>query len=70
MPSLSVEPDASKVTLKGAVPVTGVALILAVGALLLLVAAVTTIGVVVEPVRPLLSVTVRVAVYVPAEVKV
>lgn len=60
VPSLSVEPEASKLTVSGAVPVRGVALATAVGALLAVAdAAVTTTGVLALLVRPLLSFTVR-----------
>lgn len=60
MPSLSVEAEASKLTVSGAVPVSGVALATAVGALLTVAGgAVTTIGVLALLVRPLLSFTVR-----------
>ena len=71
MPSTSVEAEPSKVTVKGAVPVKDMALMTAVGALFVFAAtAVTTTGVLVEPVNPLLSVTVRVVVEDPTEVKV
>ena len=61
VPSVSVEAEPSKVTVKGDVPVMGVRVAAAVGALLVVVAAaVTTIGVLAELVNPLLSVTVRV----------
>lgn len=61
VPSLSLEAEPSKVTVKGDVPVTGVRVAAAVGALLVVVVeAVTTIGVLAELVNPLLSVTVSV----------
>ena len=71
MPSVSVEADPLKETASGAVPLVGVALATAVGGLLTITTgAVTTTGVLAELVRPLLPVTVRVVVYVPAVMKV
>ena len=62
VPSESVEPEPSKVAVSGEVPLVGVAVITADGALLMMIGADTTMGVLAELVNPLLSVTVRVAV--------
>jgi len=71
VPSVSVEAEPSKVTARGAIPLVAVAVATAVGGLLVVTTgAVTTMGVLVELVRPLLSVTVRVVLYVPAAVNV
>ena len=65
-PSLSVELPPLKVTASGAVPLMGVALIAALGAVLVTVGVVTITGVEAWLLKPLLSVTVKVAEYVPA----
>ena len=70
VPSASVEAEPLKETASGAVPLVCVAVATAVGGLLVVTTgAVTTMGVLAELVRPLLSVTVRVVVYVPSVVK-
>lgn len=59
-PSESVDPVSEKLTVSGMVPVDGVAVATAVGALLVVDAAVTTtMGVLAELVSPFLSVKVR-----------
>ncbi len=63
MPSVSVEAEPLKVTVKGPVPLVGVALTTAVGVMFIItIGAVAITGVPAELVRPLLSVTVRVVV--------
>lgn len=70
VPSLSVEAEPLKVTANGVMPLMGVAVTVAVGGLFTrTTGAVITTGVSVALVWPLLSVTVRVVLYVPAMVK-
>ena len=62
-PSLSADCEPSKLTVSGAVPLVGVAVAAAMGALLAVTTgAMTTMGVLAELVSPCVSVTVSVAV--------
>ena len=70
-PSASVEAEPSKATANGAAPLVDDAFATAVGGVFVATAGVvTTTGVLVVLLWPLLSVTVRTVLYVPAEVKV